>query len=222
MAKGSASEVGLDTKAAIDAWYVQIFPQLKSYAKSIGVQHNDAEDRVQDAVLRVLVKDKLFFSPYHLQRYICTTIYRCNLNAVETQSRKPPAINISSIFFHQSGSDEYCDSDTIMDNAKPIYGSKLDYDPMSLLINSEMSPVVHKAFQKLPLVFQEMLTLAHIDELSYEEVSRATGLSMSTVRSRLHKASRQLRIEIMRLEMLTGTAISREQQKRGRYNLANR
>ena len=52
------------------------------------------------------------------------------------------------------------------------------------------------AFQRLPKEQKEALHLIGVEERSYEEVSDATGCAIGTLKSRVHRARRQLRSEI--------------------------
>jgi RNA polymerase sigma-70 factor (ECF subfamily) len=52
---------------------------------------------------------------------------------------------------------------------------------------------VHAALDLLPPEHREVLVLRFLEEMSYEDISRATGSPLGTVRSRLHYAKRALR-----------------------------
>lgn len=57
--------------------------------------------------------------------------------------------------------------------------------PEHSAIATERAAAVRAAIAELPLVFAETVTLRYIDEMSYEEIARAVGCSIGTVKSRL-------------------------------------
>jgi len=52
---------------------------------------------------------------------------------------------------------------------------------------------VQAAIAQLAPLFQEVLLLADIEEMKYQEISEALGIPMGTVMSRLARARRQVR-----------------------------
>lgn len=71
-----------------------------------------------------------------------------------------------------------------------------DTDPQAHLIQNEVKQFVHAALAKLPEPDQTILRLRDIDELPASEVSEQTGLTVSAVKSRLHRARKALREQL--------------------------
>jgi RNA polymerase sigma-70 factor (ECF subfamily) len=59
--------------------------------------------------------------------------------------------------------------------------------------SAEEAELVHNALDRLEAEHREVLLLRFLQDMSYEEMARATGCPLGTVRSRLHYAKRALR-----------------------------
>ncbi|MFZ9888170.1 MAG: RNA polymerase sigma factor [Myxococcota bacterium] len=56
------------------------------------------------------------------------------------------------------------------------------------LERDEVRDLLGEAMSRLPDEQQQLLLLREVEELSYEEIARCTGLALGTVKSRLHRA----------------------------------
>ncbi|MES2459041.1 MAG: sigma-70 family RNA polymerase sigma factor [Armatimonadota bacterium] len=68
--------------------------------------------------------------------------------------------------------------------------------PEAHLIQSEVKQLIYAALAKIPEPDQTVLRLRDIEELSANEVSEKTGLTVSAVKSRLHRARKALREQL--------------------------
>ena len=65
-------------------------------------------------------------------------------------------------------------------------------NPVSSFKSNEQSRALWGAVATLPPDFRDIVLMRHAEELSYREISSATGLSMGTVKSRLARARKRL------------------------------
>ncbi len=65
--------------------------------------------------------------------------------------------------------------------------------PDVLFSEKERNEIIKETLEKLPPDLKELIILRHLNELSYNEISEVTGLSISSVKSKLHKAREMLR-----------------------------
>ena len=65
--------------------------------------------------------------------------------------------------------------------------------PELLLMRRADTELVHAAIASLPLLFQEVVLLADIEEMKYREVAEALDIPIGTVMSRLARARLQIR-----------------------------
>jgi RNA polymerase sigma-70 factor (ECF subfamily) len=63
---------------------------------------------------------------------------------------------------------------------------------------------IKAAIRRLPATAKAVVTLAVIEGFSYQEISEIEGLRLGTVKSRLHRARKQLRRKLGRLAELRG------------------
>ncbi len=66
--------------------------------------------------------------------------------------------------------------------------------PETLVISFDMGEALQRAIDALPVPFREVLLLADVEEMSYQEIAETLGIPIGTVMSRLalaRKAARQ-------------------------------
>ncbi len=68
------------------------------------------------------------------------------------------------------------------------------------LLNEELRQVLHKAIQQLPESYRLLVTLRHLQEMSYEEIAQVTGMPLGTVKTGIFRARRQLKEALERYE----------------------
>jgi RNA polymerase sigma-70 factor, ECF subfamily len=73
-----------------------------------------------------------------------------------------------------------------------------DWAPNALghALDAELRQAIQKASDTLPEQYRQVFLLRDVDGLSYEQIAEITGESMSTIKSRLHRARLALRAAI--------------------------
>jgi RNA polymerase sigma-70 factor (ECF subfamily) len=64
--------------------------------------------------------------------------------------------------------------------------------PERTAIVHEQQAIVQRALQKLPENYRTVTVLRYWNDLSYEEIAKVTGLTESTIKTRLHRARHML------------------------------
>ncbi|MCP3097813.1 RNA polymerase sigma factor [Myxococcus sp. K15C18031901] len=77
-------------------------------------------------------------------------------------------------------------------------------DPQQVLERWELVQVVHAAIAGLDPIYREVLILRDLEGLSGEEASRALGLELTTLKTRLHRARTRLREALLRRDVRSG------------------
>ena len=133
-----------------------------------------AEDIAQDCFLR-LVSGRGRFDPVRgsLRQYLCGMVRNLVLQYREARGRDIPL------------SDDY-DSD-------PADACAL---PVDAILIRETADAVQAALTMLPFLQREAIVLFEFEELSLEEVAVAVGSDVGTVKSRLHRARKRLRLAL--------------------------
>jgi RNA polymerase sigma-70 factor (ECF subfamily) len=131
----------------------------------------DAQDVVQEAYLRAFKS----FAGFHGSngRAWLLTIVR---NTSYTLLKKNRAVDLTTTFdeeIHATGYDSI--------------------SPATILEHSEDAELITKAMDELPAEFREILTLRHLEGLSYKEIADIAQIPPGTVMSRLARARAKLR-----------------------------
>ena len=67
----------------------------------------------------------------------------------------------------------------------------------NLLSQKELSRILHKEIERLPAIYQTLITLFHHESMSYEELCQITGLPEGTVKSSLFRARKMLKENLL-------------------------
>lgn len=67
------------------------------------------------------------------------------------------------------------------------------YQPEAELLASEMQAILQTAFEQLPIKYRLLLSLRHLQELSYEEIAAVTHLPLGTVKTGIHRGRQILK-----------------------------
>lgn len=64
--------------------------------------------------------------------------------------------------------------------------------PEATLMSGELRQHLHAAIDQLPEGYRLLITLRHLQEMSYAEIAEVTGQPLGTVKTGIHRARRQL------------------------------
>jgi len=164
---------GMDTGAVFERDVMRHLDAAYNLARWLARNDQDAEDVVQEAMLRAF----RFFGGFRggdakvwLLAIVRNTFY--------TQCARSPA----------AGSiDEFDEA---------IHGGAEHDDPQSLLLRAADAQNLHAALERLPPEFREVLVLRELEECSYKEIASITNLKIGTVMSRLARARERLQREL--------------------------
>jgi RNA polymerase sigma-70 factor (ECF subfamily) len=86
-----------------------------------------------------------------------------------------------------------------------LYVESDDPAPDELALQSEQRDVVKKLLGTLPDKYRSVTVLRYYNDLSYDEIARATGLTESAVKTQLHRARRMLAEQLVALGQVSST-----------------
>lgn len=175
----------LNTVGAHHAEFETLMSQIKQKAYHTACRmtgnRDDAEDLLQEAYLRAFRK----FDLYDRERPFENWFFRILSNAhIDALRRKPKVVTLS--LDHPPGNQGNFSLE-ISDESS---------DPESLVMQEIFEDSVHCAIRVLQPEYQKTVMLCDIDGLSYAEIARVTGTNVGTVRSRLHRGRRILRLKL--------------------------
>ena len=81
----------------------------------------------------------------------------------------------------------------------PAAETAAEDDPAHHLISIETRRMILEAITGLPAKYREIITLKHLADMSYQEISETLSLTVSAVESRLYRARNLLRERLERL-----------------------
>jgi RNA polymerase sigma-70 factor, ECF subfamily len=144
-------------------------PRLKRYARALLHNPAQAEDLVQDTMVRALEKAHLFRHDTNLRGWLVTIMHNEHVNAVRRGVRGPFMVSDEAIL--EMGRAETQEA------------------PVQL-------HEIRRAVDRLPREQSEALLLHWLHGLKYEEVAAKLKLPLGTVQSRISRARKALRIMI--------------------------
>ena len=150
---------------------VAAIPRLRRYARVLTGDSTRADDLVQDTLARAWEKRRLWQAGTDLRAWLFTVMHNIHVNQLALFRRE--AANIS------------LDADsTGMAWQLPVRGNQLD--------RVELLEVVAQ-MGRLPADQREVLLLAAVEEMRYEEIAAVLAVPIGTVMSRLSRARDKLR-----------------------------
>lgn len=155
-------------------------PTLMAVAMRLSGSRAQAEDLVQEALLKAFKAREQFRAGTNLRAWLLRILRNTFLNAYRRrglerrvlegpggESLSHRALGAASLRAMRSGEN---------DRLKPILEAELG-----------------RAIEELPADFRMTVTLADVEELSYREIAEAMDCPVGTVMSRLHRGRRMLR-----------------------------
>ncbi|MCQ4158444.1 sigma-70 family RNA polymerase sigma factor [Roseomonas sp. GC11] len=147
--------------ASINEELLACLPDLRAYARSLTRNRHDADDLVQDAVVRMLNAADRYQPGTHFKAWAFTILRNRFLNEFVAKRRMTRAMDEEEM-------------ERLPVSARQEEGLELsDFQ---------------KVFHGLPEDHRSILTLVAGSGLPYEDVARVLGCAVGTVKSRVHRA----------------------------------
>ena len=157
------------------------------YRVAFGItrSHSEAEEVVQDVFLTLFRKIDMFEG----RAALGTWLYRVAANAALIKRRgKRVELEVSLEDCLPTFRD-----DGHREGDRTMVVADWSSTPESELLSGEAREILDQALERLPEHYRALLVLRDVEELSNEEVAEILGESVSSVKSRLHRARMALR-----------------------------
>jgi RNA polymerase sigma-70 factor (ECF subfamily) len=141
-------------------------PRLRRYARALAGDQHAADDLVQDTLERAINKRHLWRPGSDLRAWLFAIMHNVFVNQLRSRQAHP---------------EDALDDDALPAVA-PADGARLEVRD------------VQTALAALPPEQREVVLLVGLEELTYAEVSRALGIPIGTVMSRLFRGRERLRV----------------------------
>ena len=146
---------------------------LLRVARTLTPDHADAEDLVQDTLIRAY-RGIDGFDGAHPRAWLLTILRNTQIN--RTRRRRPELLD-----------DPDRTMATVADTSPD--GQSVE----ALVVGATFDAVVEDAFLSLPDAFRRAVELVDINGLSYAEAAGVMGVPVGTIMSRIHRARRRMR-----------------------------
>jgi RNA polymerase sigma-70 factor (ECF subfamily) len=143
---------------------------MYSVAYRLAGNHNDAEDVLQEALLRV-ERGLVRYQPGNLNGWLARIVTNVFLDDVRRRTRRPQT--------------------ALPDDPDRVLEGSLAADDE--LAARDLSDHIQDALRALPHDFRVVVVLSDVVGESYEEIAETLGIPVGTVRSRLHRGRSRLR-----------------------------
>jgi len=168
----------IDCQNEFPALYREYYPKIVGYLRRV-VGDGEAEDVAQEA----FVKISRSLDGFRGESQLSTWIYRIATNAAMDHLRRPSAKQ----FFHPASdmSDDDEGYEQMIADGSPLHDT--------LLIRKDMSACIRGLVNDLPEQYRTVLVLSDLEGFTNAEIGDVLGLSLDTVKIRLHRARLRLK-----------------------------
>lgn len=80
------------------------------------------------------------------------------------------------------------------------FATPLNYSPARVAEGRQETAAVRRAINSLPIELRQVVVMKEFEELTFREISEALDLPLSTVKSRLYTALKQLQMRLQKFE----------------------
>jgi RNA polymerase sigma-70 factor (ECF subfamily) len=165
--------------------YMEVmYPRIHSFALRLTGNQSDADDLTQETFYRAYRGFDQYAGIMPFESWIYKILTRLFYDSLRSKARR---INAFSI-----------ESNLIMtrDDHSSIEISDSKNDPEKVLLQQTISEGLEHSLKALRPSQRLLVYLSDIQQLSYTEISEVVGLPVNTIRSRLHRAHKQMRDEL--------------------------
>ena len=155
-----------------DSELVAALPRLRRYARVLTGDINRADDLVQDTLARAWEKRGLWHPGSDLRAWLFTIMHNVHVNQFSIRRRQLAESSLDA------------DDGPAAGWEIPVRETQSD--------RVELTEVL-MLIRRLPTEQREVLMLAAVEELRYEDIARVQGIPIGTVMSRLNRAREKLR-----------------------------
>ncbi len=160
-------------------------PSLYGPAMALTHSSAEAEDLVQETLVRAFDRFDTFRADGSPRAWLHTIMRNLFYNAYRKKSREPRQVSLDA-FDASSGHA----ADALLESA---VAQQSTLSPERLVLSQIESSAILGAVQNLPADYREVVVLADIQGLAYQEIAEKLEIPVGTVRSRLSRGRERVR-----------------------------
>lgn len=142
-------------------------------------RREDAEDLCQDIFIRVFRDIGKFRGESKLSTWIGTIAYHTCID-----------------YLRKRGKEKLFTTD---DMVKVSLGKMVEEKASDFVDKTYIKKIVHKIIEEMPVHYRTVITLYHLEEMSYKEIGQITGMPEGTVKSYLNRSRQILRDRVIQM-----------------------
>ncbi len=158
-------------------------PSLLSVASRLMRNAPEAEDLVQDTILKAIRARGQFESGTNLRAWLLKILTNTFINRYRRGGLERSVLDGP-------------DADPLADGWVSSSTMEALRDPESQALRPLLEAEIGKALEELPTEFRLAVVLSDVEDLSYKEISDVMGCPIGTVMSRLHRGRRMLKARL--------------------------
>lgn len=158
-------------------------PSMLAVASRLMRHGSEAEDLVQDAILKAIRARDQFESGTNLRAWLLKILTNTFINRYRRGGLERSVL-------------EGPDADPLADGWVAASTMESLRDPESQALRPILEAEIGKALDELPTEFRLAVVLSDVEDLSYKEISDVMGCPIGTVMSRLHRGRRMLKARL--------------------------
>ena len=159
-----------------------LLPQVYGMALRLARNRADAEDLVQETLLKAYRGYHTFKAGTNLRAWLLRILTNTFINEYRRRSRRPRETEL----------DETSEATPYRTNAYEHVRS-WSRAPEDQLLEQVFESDIVEAIEDLPVIYRIPVLLADVEGLSYKEIAKTLDIPMGTVMSRLHRGRNALR-----------------------------
>jgi len=149
------------------------------------------EDDARDAAQETFIAAYRNISNFRGEAKVSSWLHRIGVNQCLTTKRRA-----------RTRSEEFLDDESGANER--IFVAPAHRSPARTTEQTERLTIVRQAVSSLPTDLRQVIVMKEFEEMTFQEISETLELPLSTVKSRLYTALRQLRMKLERLPMEIG------------------
>lgn len=166
--------------------YAEIIKLYKTKIYNVCYRILGSREEAEDISQETFIKVYSNLDKYNREYKFSTWVYKIATNlCIDRIRKKKPIYSLDNKWDDEEAMDWYS---TIPDHGKT---------PEEVVIANEQSKLIQEVFIRLPIKYRTIMTLKYVNELSLQEISKIVNLSISTVKTRLHRGREYARQLLM-------------------------
>jgi RNA polymerase sigma-70 factor (ECF subfamily) len=155
--------------------------ERRIFALAFGMlgREEDARDATQETFLAAFRNLRAFRG----EAKVSSWLHRIAVNQCITRQRRAKVRNESAL-------------ETEQEKNAASFAAPLHYSPVRVVEGWETTAAVRLAVNSLPLELRQVVVMKEFEELTFKEIAEALDLPLSTVKSRLYTALKQLQMRL--------------------------